>query len=88
MVEARDGYDWIEVESFIPNKLSGSHGRVHIRPVAGGPHSTDLRVECSKALSRNYPVGTRFRIRGKLTDMQGTPFIYSSWQWKYEVLSK
>lgn len=84
MPEARDGYEWIEVESFIP----GMTGAAHIRPVADGPYSTDLRVECSKALSRNYPVGTRFLIKGKLTDMQGTPFLYSSWQWKFEVLAK
>jgi hypothetical protein len=88
MPEARDGYDWIEVESFIPDRTSGLHGKVHIRPVPGGPFPTTLRVECSKAMSRNYPVGTRFRIKAKLTDMQGTPFIYSSWQWKYEVLSQ
>ena len=83
MPEARDGYEWIEVESFIPGKT----GAAHIRPAPGGPYPTHLRVECSKALSRNYPVGTRFRIRAKLTDMQGTPFLYSSWQWRYEVLS-
>ena len=83
MPEARDGYEWIEVESFIPGKT----GAAHIRPVPGGPYPTHLRVECSKALSRKYPIGTRFRIRAKLTDMQGTPFLYSSWQWKYEVLS-
>lgn len=83
MPVARDGYDWIEVESFIPGKT----GAAHIRPVPGGPHPTHLRVECSKALSRNYPVGTRFRIKAKLTDMQGTPFLYSSWQWKYEVVA-
>lgn len=88
MPEARDGYDWIEVESFIPDRTSGLHGKVHIRPLPNGPFSTDLRVECSKAMSRNYPVGTRFRIKAKLTDMQGTPFIYSSWQWPYEVLSQ
>ena len=79
---ARDGYELIEVESFIP----GKSGAAHIRPVAGGPYPTDLRVECSKSLSRNYPVGTRFRIKAKLTDMKGKPFLYSSFQWKYEVL--
>jgi len=88
MPVARDGYELIEVESFIPDRTGGLHGKVHIRPVAGGPYSTDLRVECSKAMSRNYPVGTRFRIRAKLTDMQGTPFLYSSWQWAYDVLSQ
>lgn len=84
MPVARDGYELIEVESFIPGKT----GAAHIRPVAGGPYPTSLRVACSKVLSRKYPVGTRFRIRAKLTDMEGTPFLYSSFQWKYEVLSQ
>ena len=82
MPRRRDGYEWIEVESFIPGKT----GAAHIRPVAGGAYPPHLRVECSKAMSRTYPVGTRFRIRAKLTDMQGTPFLYSSWQWKFAVL--
>lgn len=79
-----DDYEWVEVESFIPGKT----GAAHIRPVPGQRHATTLRVECSKALSRNYPVGTRFRIRAKLTDMMGTPFLYSSWQWPHEVIGQ
>jgi hypothetical protein len=80
-------YRWIEVESFIPDSTSGRHGLVHIRPVAGQGLSTDLFVECSKSLSRNYPVGTRFRVRAKLTDKEGGgEFLYSYFGWDYEVL--
>jgi hypothetical protein len=44
-------------------------------------------VECSKELSTNYPVGTRFRIKAKITTRHsGTPFIYSSYRWEHEVL--
>lgn len=82
MTKQSGHYEWVEVESFIPGKT----GAAHIRPVAGQRYPTDLRVECSKALSRNYPIGTRFRILAKMTDMKGAPFLYSSFQWDYEVL--
>ncbi len=84
----RNPYRWIEVESFIPGDTSGRHGLVHIRPVAGQGLSTDLFVECSKKLSRNYAVGTRFRLRAKLTDKEGGgEFLYSHFGWDYEVVS-
>lgn len=80
-------YEWIEVESYEPDRTSGLHGKVHIRPVLGGPYPPTLHVECSKGLSRNYAVGTRFRLRAKLvTPKNGRQFLYSSWQWDYEVL--
>ena len=80
-------YYWVIVESFVPNSTSGRHGEVHVRPVAGQPQFPQhLFVECSRRLVRDYPVGTKFRIKAKITDMQGTPFIYSYHGWKYEVL--
>jgi hypothetical protein len=81
-------YRYIIVESYIPSSTSGLHGLVHIRPVAGQGLPTNLHVECSKSLSRNYPVGTRFRIKAKLTDREGSgEFLYSYFGWRYEVLS-
>ena len=45
-----------------------------------------MRVECSKSLSRDYPVGTKFRIKAKLTDKEeGGEFLYSYFEWKFEV---
>jgi hypothetical protein len=81
-------YDYIIVESFIPSNTSGRHGQIHIRPVSGqDPYQKDLFVECSKALSSNYPVGTKFRIKAKLTRRKGgKEFIYSNYTWSYEVL--
>lgn len=88
MAKATD-YEWVEVESYLPDRTSGLHGKVHIRPVAGQRHRPDLHVECSKRLSTDYPVGTRFRILAKLTDREGGgDYLYSSWRWKYEVLSR
>lgn len=84
----KNEYDHIVVESFIPNDGEGRHGLVHIRPVEGQePFKTDMFVQCSKDLSNNYQVGTKFRIKAKITAREGgTPFIYSSYAWSYEVL--
>lgn len=88
MAKPEEPYQWIEVESFIPKSTSGLHGLVHIRPCPNQGFPTTLRVECSKKLSRDYPVGTRFRIYAKLTDMLGGgEYLYSHFRWKYDVLA-
>jgi hypothetical protein len=82
-------YSWIIVESYYPASTAGLHGPIHIRPIDGQGYSTNLHVECSKSLSRNFPVGTRFRIKAKLTDKEGGgEFLYSYFGWHYEVLGK
>ena len=80
-------YHLIEVESFYPDSTSGRHGKVHMRPVAGQSlFPQHLYVECSRTLVENYSVGTKFRIKAKLSSMQGTPFIYSYFGWAYEII--
>lgn len=67
--------------------MSGLHGGVHIRPAAGQGIPITLHVECSKKLSKDYPVGTKFRIRAKLTDREGGgEYLYSYFRWPVEVL--
>ena len=81
-------YHLIVVESFYPESTSGRHGKAHMPPVAGQPlFPQHLFVECSRTLLEKYPVGTKFRIKAKLSSMQGKPFIYSYFGWAYEVLS-
>lgn len=80
-------YQLVVVESFSPDAKSGLHGDVHIRPVANQGLPTTLHVECSKKLSRDYPAGTKFRIRAKLTDREGCgEYLYSNFRWPVEVL--
>ncbi|GAA3715771.1 hypothetical protein GCM10022268_25460 [Sphingomonas cynarae] len=82
-------YETLVVESFLPSRTSGLHGKVHVRPVEGQGHPTTLKVECAKPLSEEYPVGTRFLIRAKLTDRaDGGEYLYSSWRWPVEVISQ
>ena len=80
---ARDtDYQYVIVESFCPFSTAGRHGPVHIRPVRGQGLEHTLFVECSKRLSEDYPVGTMFKIRAKLTDRKhGGEFLYSYHGW-------
>lgn len=81
-------YHLILVESFYPADTTGRHGTVHIRPVAGQPlFPATLFVECSRSLIKDYRVGTVFQIRGRLSMMKGTPYIYSHYSWPYQVVN-
>lgn len=74
----RTEYHLILGESFYPADTTGRHGTVHIRPVAGQPLFPDtLFVECSRSLVKNRRVSTVFQIRGRLSMMEGIPYIYS-----------
>ena len=87
MAKSNELYQTVLVESYQPDRTSGLHGKVHIRPCPGQGFSTTLRVECSKSLSKKYPVGTKFKIKAKLTDLEGAgEFLYSYFGWKYEVV--
>lgn len=89
MAKANEPYRHIEVESYEAANTSGLHGAVHIRPLPGGPYSTILRVECPREMrdTTRYPLGTRFRLKVKLTDREGDgDFLYSHHSWPYQVL--
>jgi hypothetical protein len=88
MAKPDEPYRFVIVESFKPSAMSGLHGNVHIRPVSRQGLPTTLHVECSKKLSRDYPVGTKFRIQAKLTDREGSgEYLYSYFKWPVEVLN-
>jgi hypothetical protein len=81
-------YEEVIVESYCPASTSGLHGAIHVRPAPGGKYPQTLHVECSKRLVTDYPVGTRFRIRAKLTDREGGgQYLYSYFGWKYAVIA-
>lgn len=88
MAKPREPYRSVVVESYRSMATAGLHGDIHIRPIAGQDLPVSLHVECSKNLTRDYPVGTRFRLKAKLTDREhGGEFLYSYHGWKVEVLS-
>lgn len=87
MAKHEEPYRDVIVESFLPLATSGLHGVVHVRPVAGQGLETGLHVECSRKLSRDYPVGTKFKIRAKLTDREGGgEYLYSYFGWPFQVV--
>jgi hypothetical protein len=89
MAEPHQGYRCILVESYRATATSGLHGEIHIRPVAGQGFPTELRVRCNKNLSIDYPVGTRFEIKAKLTNREGgRDFIHSDYRWPFAVIQK
>ncbi|WP_338764807.1 hypothetical protein [Massilia sp. METH4] len=70
---ARDlsAYREVAIESF------DDDGTVRVRPVVGQAYHPLLRVQCSRVLVTDYPVGTRFLVHAKLTDrLGGPPFLY------------
>jgi hypothetical protein len=88
MARSNTEYSQVIVESFKPTDTRGLHGEVHIRPVEDQGFPEGMFVECSKELVHNYPVGTKFLIRAKVTDRQGSrPFLYSHYKWPYVVVN-
>jgi hypothetical protein len=83
-------YTEIIVESFIPEKTNGLHGKVHIQPLLNQlPFEVDMHVQYSKELSLDYPVGTKFCIKAKITSKEGDKsFVSSHYTWSYKVLKK
>lgn len=80
-------YEFIIVESFKPILRESSANEVRIRPLYDqGEFKTSMRVECNNDLKTKYKVGTKFKIKAKVTEVYGTKFIYSHYFWEYEVL--
>ena len=66
----------------------GSSASIRARPVAGQGYPTTMKVECSKGMRYSHPVGTKFKITAKITDKEGgTAFLYTNYNWKYDVIS-
>lgn len=63
MAKPFETYSMVDVESYVPAKTGGLHGKVHIRPCPGQGYPADMHVECARKLRTDYPVGTRFRLR-------------------------
>jgi hypothetical protein len=75
---ARDTWAYREVAVHsVPDPRTG---RLRIQPMPGQAFAPSMRVQCARSLSdpAQYPAGTRFLLRAKLTDRKGgEPFLYS-----------
>ena len=86
MAQPWSSYRKLVVETYYANK-PGKSSKVHARPVEGQLFPTEMDVECSRAMRKNHPIGTKFRISVKETDREGgKPFLYTHHSWPYEVV--
>jgi len=80
-------YREIVVETF-ENLGEPAAERIRARPLLGQGLDTHMRVECSSKMREAYALGTKLKIRAKITDrLGGTPFLYCHYSWPYEILS-
>ena len=81
-------YRTILIETYVAQG-EPSRKKIRARPVAGQGLAVDMHVECSSSMRTGHPVGTIFMVAAKITSKEGgQPFIYTSWQWKSDVMSK
>jgi hypothetical protein len=84
MAKNSETYKRIVAETY-RDEASGS---VRLRPVPGQSVAPQLRIKGCSACGR-YPVGTRFRVKVKLTDVRGAKdYLYTSWQWPLEIIEQ
>ena len=88
MAKPWEQYHQIVIETYSEVK-SGKSSHVHARPIAEERYPQNLDVECSRAMRREHPIGTKFRVWAKLTDRKsGGEYLYTSWQWPYEIVDE
>lgn len=81
-------YRNVAIETY-RNPGEASSASVRARPLGGQGLSLSMKVECSRKMRTNYPVGTVFIVQAQITDREGgQPFLYTSWQWPYEVVTR
>lgn len=81
-------YQQVIIETYSANK-AGKSSKIHARPIAGQPFPVSMDVECSRPMRKEFPVGTKFRIYAKETNREGgKPFLYTHYNWPYEVISE
>ncbi|WP_157697725.1 hypothetical protein [Caballeronia calidae] len=76
----------IIVETFWAHRETSSSS-VRVRPLPGQGFSTRLRVECSKSMRQQYPIGSLFRLDVKLIHREGTPLLYAHYAAPFERVS-
>lgn len=64
------------VETYRPHG-DASSASIRVKPLPGQGIDTALRVECSRSMRAHYPVGALLKLEVRLTDREGTPFLYA-----------
>ena len=86
MAMPMEHHNRVIVESYSARK-AGSKSEIRVRPIAGQLYPPDMQVQFSRQARNQHPVGTKFLIYVKESDiLGGTAFLQSPWQWPYEVV--
>jgi hypothetical protein len=79
------GSRFVIVETFVPlGEPSNASIRVRPVPEEGFPEGT--RVQCSRNMRKNYPIGTRFRLHLTLRETGDGPCLYAHHDAPFEVV--
>ncbi len=70
------------------NRGEPSNKKIRAHPLPGQGVSTALNVECSASMRKRHSPGTLFKVDCKVTDREGTPFLYRHYSWPYEVVTQ
>jgi hypothetical protein len=66
---------FVTVETFL-NPGEPSDAQYRVRPIEGQVFPTSMRVQCSRALRKAFPLGTRFRLPVELVENKtGAKFL-------------
>jgi hypothetical protein len=82
----QDSYRYVLIQTYGATAEQSKH-QLRARPLAGQGLDTTMRVECSAKMREEHPEGTIFKVVAKIKDTDREPHVYTSWQWKFEVLS-
>jgi|GEM_PF-3307912 len=63
-------YQEVLVEIFEPTEHEHTDAKKRFRPVEGQGLDTDMRVEYCRKVRDKYPVGTKLKIKAKVTDRE------------------
>jgi hypothetical protein len=77
----------IIVETYVPYGEPSSAG-LRVRPLPGQGVDPKLKVECSRSMRQQYPAGSLFRLVVKLTEREGTKFLYAYHAAPFEHVSR
>ena len=79
-------YRYVIIETYRSDNELSRHS-IRARPLSGQGLSTTLKVECSTSMRELHPIGTKFKVWAKIKNTEDAPHLYTSWQWKYEIVS-
>ena len=80
-------YRYFIIETY-ENRGEPSSKKIRAHPLPDQGVPTSLNVECSAPMRESHSPGTLFEVDCKVTDREGTPFLYRHYSWPYEVVSR